>query len=184
MMKALLRVVNVVVSMLAVYAAANFALSVKAEAQEKSRQPATSTQSTSVRITAEDIRRTPSGKEYIINLMKPGKIFDLDATANSIEPSQIKIRFGKGEVAFDKWLKERLPVEAYAALKSGHLRLGFTKDFLHPKGGVGTSGGVLFTCTGLRCDCEGDEDCNDMFSSGVCGQIAACWDGHCGCLRL
>ena len=60
MMKALLRVVNVVVSMLAVYAAANFALSVKAEAQEKSRQPATSTQSTSVRITAEDIRRTPS----------------------------------------------------------------------------------------------------------------------------
>lgn len=26
-----------------------------------------------------------------------------------------------------------------------------------------------FTCNGLFCRCEGDSDCNDMFSSDVCG---------------
>lgn len=50
------------------------------------------------------------------------------------------------------------------------------------------TGGPLvlgFTCTGLSCSCSGDNDCNDMFSSDVCGDIAACYhDGTCACLRI
>jgi len=46
-------------------------------------------------------------------------------------------------------------------------------------------GGRLgFECGGLACTCSGDADCNDMFSTGVCGQIAGCVDDGCWCLRL
>ena len=41
-----------------------------------------------------------------------------------------------------------------------------------------------FTCSGLRCDCTGDADCNDMFSSNVCGDIASCDESGCACLRI
>ena len=46
-----------------------------------------------------------------------------------------------------------------------------------------------FQCTGLHCSCTGDVDCNDMFSTNVCGDIAQCYeesDGsvNCECLRL
>ena len=29
-------------------------------------------------------------------------------------------------------------------------------------------------CSGLLCTCSGDEDCNDMFSSGECGDLSGC----------
>lgn len=44
-----------------------------------------------------------------------------------------------------------------------------------------------FTCSGLKCSCSGDSDCNDMFSSGLCGDIASCDETVgvvCGCLRI
>jgi hypothetical protein len=51
-----------------------------------------------------------------------------------------------------------------------------------------TSGGTSnnFTCSGLVCSCTGDTDCNDMFSSKVCGDLATCNlnTGVCGCFRL
>jgi len=31
-----------------------------------------------------------------------------------------------------------------------------------------------YTCAGLRCTCSGDDDCNDMFGDGVCGDISSC----------
>jgi hypothetical protein len=43
---------------------------------------------------------------------------------------------------------------------------------------------VAFQCDRLTCTCQGDDDCNDMFSSGVCGDIATCRDGGCWCWRL
>lgn len=57
-------------------------------------------------------------------------------------------------------------------------------------GGVGGVGGVAlgFSCSRLACSCSGDDDCNDMFSSGVCGDIASCDETgggvRCGCLRF
>jgi hypothetical protein len=41
-----------------------------------------------------------------------------------------------------------------------------------------------YTCEGLTCACSGDEDCNDMFLHGGCGDIAQCSsDGTCWCFK-
>lgn len=37
-------------------------------------------------------------------------------------------------------------------------------------GGVKTG----YTCEGLRCDCVGDADCNDMFTNAGCGDVSSC----------
>jgi hypothetical protein len=39
-----------------------------------------------------------------------------------------------------------------------------------------------FECVPGLCGCKGDADCNDMFSSGLCGD-AICIDEWCFCLR-
>lgn len=43
-------------------------------------------------------------------------------------------------------------------------------------GGTGGSSGWSRerNCSGFRCTCEGDDACNDMFLSGVCGDVAVC----------
>lgn len=43
-------------------------------------------------------------------------------------------------------------------------------------GGAGLSG-LGFTCGGTSCRCDGDSDCNDMFSTNVCGPNAYCYLG-------
>jgi hypothetical protein len=54
--------------------------------------------------------------------------------------------------------------------------------------GSGGSGSHGYTCSGLHCSCTGDVDCNDMFSDGVCGDIAVCDDTNptptCECLAI
>jgi hypothetical protein len=40
--------------------------------------------------------------------------------------------------------------------------------------GGGSGGGLGYSCSGLVCTCTGDEDCNDMFGDGVCGDVASC----------
>lgn len=44
-----------------------------------------------------------------------------------------------------------------------------------------------FECSGLLCICTGDADCNDLFSSGLCGDGICFEDGSgnvvCLCLR-
>jgi hypothetical protein len=44
-------------------------------------------------------------------------------------------------------------------------------------------GGVNFSCNGVFCGCRGDADCNDMFSTNVCGSRAVCIDNVCYCDR-
>lgn len=53
-------------------------------------------------------------------------------------------------------------------------------------GGLTLGGSLGFRCGSLECTCSGDADCNDMFGSGVCGDIAACDEdtGVCRCLRF
>ncbi len=49
-------------------------------------------------------------------------------------------------------------------------------------------GGLGFSCGGVGCVCNGDDDCNDMFSTNVCGPNAACFVSRgqvvCVCLRF
>ena len=60
---------------------------------------------------------------------------------------------------------------------------------LPPLSGINrTSIGVAkmgYICEGLACSCVGDEDCNDMFLHGGCGDVASCRseDGSCWCLK-
>jgi hypothetical protein len=54
--------------------------------------------------------------------------------------------------------------------------------------GASRLGGRLgFACGPLGCVCSGDPDCNDMFSSGVCGDGICFEDGSggvvCVCIR-
>lgn len=48
------------------------------------------------------------------------------------------------------------------------------------------SGTSNFSCNGFQCQCRGDADCNDLFSTGLCGDIASCdtGTGVCRCYRL
>ena len=57
------------------------------------------------------------------------------------------------------------------------------------KAGGGGHTSVGYTCSGLKCTCTGDIDCNDMFGDGVCGDIATCDDTdplnpRCECIVL
>ena len=51
---------------------------------------------------------------------------------------------------------------------------------------VSRPSGMGYTCTTVGCQCSGDDDCNRMFSDGVCGTVAECNDdtGICSCLRF
>jgi hypothetical protein len=40
-----------------------------------------------------------------------------------------------------------------------------------------------FNCGPYGCVCTGDFDCNDMFSTNVCGPFAICIDNVCWCSR-
>ena len=43
-------------------------------------------------------------------------------------------------------------------------------------------GGLGFSCNPYFCACTGDADCNDMFTTPLCG-AAICIDNSCFCLR-
>lgn len=52
---------------------------------------------------------------------------------------------------------------------------------LPPKGGT-----MNFQCNMTSCTCQGDADCNNMFTSNVCGRSAVCdtsGNVECSCLR-
>ncbi|HEV7779938.1 MAG TPA: hypothetical protein VGO58_01665 [Chitinophagaceae bacterium] len=42
---------------------------------------------------------------------------------------------------------------------------------------------VQFQCSQKFCVCSGDADCNDMFTTNVCGPDAACFGNSCVCYR-
>lgn len=50
-----------------------------------------------------------------------------------------------------------------------------------PRARLGTVG-LGFNCNPLFCACRGDADCNDMFTTSLCGR-AICIDDVCYCLR-
>ncbi len=55
-----------------------------------------------------------------------------------------------------------------------------------PRAPIPPRGGTMnFSCGMTSCTCRGDADCNNMFSSNVCGGSAVCdsGSGECSCLR-
>jgi len=68
-----------------------------------------------------------------------------------------------------------LPAQAFVSRAATGFRVGL--------GGQGLG----FNCGGLGCVCSGDADCNDMFSTNVCGPWAYCFESGgqviCVCSR-
>lgn len=59
-------------------------------------------------------------------------------------------------------------------------RMKGSRTPIPPRGGT-----MNFSCNTTSCSCRGDADCNNMFSSSVCGRSAVCdtGSGECSCLR-
>lgn len=77
-------------------------------------------------------------------------------------------------------------IRGHTPILTGEIYLALTRrnGFTGVGGGQLVGGVTAFTCSGLLCSCTGDSDCNDMFSSDVCGDIASCDEGGCRCLRI
>jgi hypothetical protein len=41
---------------------------------------------------------------------------------------------------------------------------------------------LSFSCNAVVCACRGDADCNDLFTTNLCGR-AICYDDVCWCVR-
>lgn len=74
---------------------------------------------------------------------------------------------------------------AYSAGWAGFVESPQTSANLSFAAMKGSSGGngAGYSCEGLVCTCQGDDDCNDMFGSGKCGDPATCdkTTGICKC---
>jgi hypothetical protein len=40
-----------------------------------------------------------------------------------------------------------------------------------------------FSCNAVVCACQGDADCNDMFTTNLCSGASKCYDDVCWCVR-
>jgi hypothetical protein len=79
----------------------------------------------------------------------------------------------------DQSVKER----AVPMQKSTFMSVPRLKETRAP---IPSRGGTMnFSCGSTSCTCRGDRDCNDMFSTTVCGGSAVCDNttGECSCLR-
>jgi uncharacterized protein YlzI (FlbEa/FlbD family) len=139
-------------------------------------------------VTPETVLRLPSGKNYVVDLTRRNVIYDLNSTARAIDFSRVVVRTPTGEEPIASWLEKTFSKEALIGWESGRLRIGTLRDFRKIRGLPTTgqrlpTGSIAFECNPLYCVCRGDRDCNDMFSTNVCGAITVCVNGTCVCRR-
>ncbi len=128
-----------------------------------------------VQVRAQTIANQPTGKPYALDLTRKGTIYNVPS---NVDLSRLRIHTSKGEVALSD-LTEK-------GKKSGRLMVGFTTDLRDTKLNLGSPSVVAkYSCEGLKCNCTGDVDCNDMFGAGVCGDVASCdtGNGTCECYK-
>lgn len=128
-------------------------------------------------VSAKEISGLPAGRKYQMDLTKKGTIYNLPA---GVDYSRVQVRTAKGEMTLAELLKKT------GKTMTGKVRVGMTSDIRSQKLGLARLGGgrLNFNCEGLLCSCSGDEDCNDMFVRGGCGDIAVCDERGCWCLRI
>lgn len=130
-----------------------------------------------VNVTAKTIASKSAGKAYTLDLTRAGKIYNLDA---GIDYNRIRVHTAKGDMTMTELLKKT------GKSVSGRLRVGMTSDIRAQKLNLARiSGGTLnYNCEGILCTCTGDDDCNDLFTNGGCGDIAMCDEQGCWCFRI
>ncbi len=132
-----------------------------------------------VQVTAQTVARQPASKAYTLDLTRKGMIYNL---ASGVDYSRVRVRTAKGDMTMTELIQKS------GKTVSGALRVGMTSDIRTQKLSLsrrpGGGGGLNFSCQNLVCVCTGDQDCNDLFTSDVCGDIAICYPDGCICLRI
>jgi hypothetical protein len=70
------------------------------------------------------------------------------------------------------------PIKPGDSLEAKHVDLLFTS--VSRLGAAPEFREAGFACDGLLCVCSGDDDCNDMFTGGVCGDAMCFTDSEGG----
>lgn len=129
-----------------------------------------------VQVTSKSIAARPAGKAYSIDLTRAGTIYNV---ASGVDYNRIQVHTSKGDMTMAELLKKS------GKNISGPLRVGMTSDIRAQRLNLGPRrGGLNYDCGDLACACTGDEDCNDLFTSGKCGPVAVCYPDGCVCLRF
>lgn len=130
-----------------------------------------------VGVTARTVAARPAHKAYSLDLTRKGTIYTFAA---DVDYSRVQIQTSKGQMTMADLLTKT------GRTVSGKVHIGMTSDIRTQKFGLTRIGGgtLNFLCVGILCACSDDEDCNDMFTNGSCGDIAACDERGCWCLRL
>ena len=116
--------------------------------------------------------------------------------AQLITPSKVRLRTKQGIKIMDYVSKSKLREgrnfvrfgnrRMFVGVKSGKV---LSVKVMNPMGKWGpnvlaTGQQILeFSCVGGICWCSGDNDCNNMFVSNVCGDAAVCIDDKCYCAQ-
>jgi len=132
-----------------------------------------------VQVTAQTVARQPASKAYTLDLTRKGMIYNL---ASGVDYSRVRVRTAKGDMTMTELIQKS------GKTITGALRVGMTSDIRTQKLSLsrrpGGGGGLNFSCQNLVCVCTGDQDCNDLFTSDLCGDIAICYPDGCVCLRI
>jgi hypothetical protein len=129
-----------------------------------------------VQVTSKTIAGRRPNQAYVLDFTRKGTIYSL---ATGSDYSRVRLHTSKGDRQVSELIGGR-------TIK-GNLIVGLTADLRGQKLGLGRTGGTLqFDCSDpLKCTCTGDEDCNDLFSTGKCGDVASCdtGEGKCWCFK-
>lgn len=116
----------------------------------------------------------------VLNLTKKGTIFSVPAGADY---TRVVVRTRKGDMTVADLLKKT------GRNITGPLRIGLTSDIRAQRaaaahGAIGGGRRLNYDCGDLACACTGDDDCENLFTSGKCGPIAVCYPDGCVCIRI
>jgi hypothetical protein len=129
-----------------------------------------------VKVTSSLVTKQPKGKAYSVDLTRRDTFYVVAADADR---SRIQVRTSKGNMSLASLLQKS------NRTMTGTMRIGATSVIRTHLPTIATNPGTMhFNCEGLLCTCSGDADCNDMFTNGGCGDIAACDERGCWCLTL
>jgi hypothetical protein len=132
-----------------------------------------------VRITAANITQLPANKPYVIDLKQKGVAYDFDHSGGRINYSRVVVRTATGDLPLATYLARKFREAGIKGWETRRVQLTVLATRGPAKGGLGLkspTGPSPFTCNPVWCACQGDDDCNDMFTTNVCGDTAFCVD--------
>jgi hypothetical protein len=143
-----------------------------------------------IQVNAQTITALPSGKKYVADLTKRGVVYEFDSKSGRIDFNRVMVRTAQGYVAIGSFLEKKLPKDKLPSLKNTSLSL------ILGTRATGTVQNPLanplkeIECPNpYECSCHGENDCQKMLDSGLCGGTFFCFrygDGRvfCDCERM